>query len=180
MNKAVETAARAVEMAGAKLSDIRLPKILGDAYELHRVVQSYEAAQSLASEYDRHKAQLRPTTLEMIEMGLAITADEYDSARKVCHRARSGIFDIFADTDVILSPSAPGAAPLGLASTGTSTFNRLWTLMGTPCVNIPGLKDSIGLPLGVQFVAGLNGETRLLQLARQLETARPWFNKRPA
>ena len=44
MNKAVETAARAVEMAGAKLSDIRLPKILGDAYELYRVVQSYEAA----------------------------------------------------------------------------------------------------------------------------------------
>ena len=33
------------------------------------------------------------------------------------------------------SPSAPGAAPHGLGSTGEPTFNRLWTLLGTPCVN---------------------------------------------
>ena len=47
-----------------------------------------------------------------------------------------------ADFDVILSPSAPGAAPQGLTSTGSSIFNRLWTLMGTPCVNVPGLADA--------------------------------------
>ena len=47
-----------------------------------------------------------------------------------------------ADVDVILSPSAPGAPPKGLTSTGNSTFNRLWTLMGTPCVNVPGLGDA--------------------------------------
>jgi len=29
-----------------------------------------------------------------------------------------------SDFDVILSPSAPGAAPKGLASTGNSTFKR--------------------------------------------------------
>ena len=57
-----------------------------------------------------------------------------------------------ADVDVILSPSAPGAAPKGLSSTGSSTFNRLWTLMGTPCVNVPGLVDLSGLPLGVQVI----------------------------
>ena len=52
-------------------------------------------------------------------------------------RARA-LADLMADIDVILSPSAPGAAPKGLGSTGISTFNRLWTLMGTPCVNVPG------------------------------------------
>ena len=44
-----------------------------------------------------------------------------------------------ADGDVMLTPSAPGAAPDGLGSTGEPTFNRLWTLLGTPCVNVPGL-----------------------------------------
>jgi hypothetical protein len=29
----------------------------------------------------------------------------------------------------------------------------LWTLLGTPCVNVPGLVDPSGLPLGVQIVA---------------------------
>src|SRR3712207_7007727 len=39
--------------------------------------------------------------------------------------------EVFADIDVILTVSAPGEAPPTLASTGTSQFNRLWTLMGT-------------------------------------------------
>jgi Asp-tRNA(Asn)/Glu-tRNA(Gln) amidotransferase A subunit family amidase len=171
MNRAVEIAARAAEKAGAKLTDIRLPTILGEAYEMHRTVQGYEAAQSLASEYDRHKAELRTTTLEMVESGLSITADEYDNARKVCHRARSGIFEIFDQADVVLSPSAPGAAPLGLASTGTSTFNRLWTLMGTPCVNVPGLQDETGLPLGVQMIGPFGRDRETLEAALFVETA---------
>jgi amidase len=37
-----------------------------------------------------------------------------------------------------------------------------------------------GLPLGVQFVARFGEEDRLLQLARQLEVAQPWFNRLPA
>ena len=32
------------------------------------------------------------------------------------------------DYDVILTPSAPGAAPHGFATTGDPMFNRLWTL----------------------------------------------------
>jgi Asp-tRNA(Asn)/Glu-tRNA(Gln) amidotransferase A subunit family amidase len=140
MNAAVETAARAAEKAGARLSEVRLPAILGEAYELHRPIQSYEAARSLAFEYDRHGEALRASTREMIESGMAIDADSYDAARGTCRRARVATHELFANFDVILSPSAPGAAPEGLASTGTSTFNRLWTLMGTPCVNIPGLR----------------------------------------
>jgi len=37
-----------------------------------------------------------------------------------------------------------------------------------------------GLPLGVQFVARFGEEDRLLQVATQLETARPWFTRLPA
>ena len=76
-----------------------------------------------------------------------------------------------ADFDVILSPSAPGAAPKGLASTGTSTFNRLWTLMGTPCVNVPGLADPNGLPLGVQVIGRFGGDRATLEAALFVESA---------
>jgi Asp-tRNA(Asn)/Glu-tRNA(Gln) amidotransferase A subunit family amidase len=69
----------------------------------------------------------------------------------------------------LLTPSAPGAAPHGLSSTGSPTFNRLWTLMGTPCVNVAGLEDASGLPLGVQIVGRFGRDRNALEAALFLE-----------
>jgi Asp-tRNA(Asn)/Glu-tRNA(Gln) amidotransferase A subunit family amidase len=76
-----------------------------------------------------------------------------------------------ADVDVLLTPSAPGAAPKGLGSTGASIFNRLWTLMGPPCVNVPGLRDEMNLPLGVQIVGRFGDDRATLAAARFVERA---------
>ena len=43
--------------------------------------------------------------------------------------------------------------PKGLASTGDPRFNRLWTLMGVPCVNVPAIVVDGGLPVGAQVIA---------------------------
>ncbi len=75
-----------------------------------------------------------------------------------------------ADHDVILTPSAPGAAPHGFASTGNPMFNRLWTLMGTPCVNVPGLSEN-ELPLGVQIVGRFGRDRATLEAALFVEQA---------
>jgi amidase len=59
-------------------------------------------------------------------------------------------------------------------------FTQLANLTGTPAMSVPLHWTADGLPLGVQFVARFGEEDRLLQLAHQLETARPWFAKLPA
>ena len=79
--------------------------------------------------------------------------------------------DLAADFDVILTPSAPGAAPPGLASTGAPTFNKLWTLLGNPCVNVPGLSDAAALPLGMQIVGRFGRDRAALEAALFLERA---------
>ena len=67
--------------------------------------------------------------------------------------------------------AAPGAAPPGFASTGDPMFNRLWTLLGPPCINVPGLADQHGLPLGVQIVGRFARDRTALEAAWFLERA---------
>jgi Asp-tRNA(Asn)/Glu-tRNA(Gln) amidotransferase A subunit family amidase len=171
MAAALDTAARAAASGLGRVRDIGLPPVLGAAFRAHTTIVNYEGAHSLASEYERSKDRLARGVRELVENGTAVTAEAYDDARRTASEARRALAGLMADVDVILSPSAPGAAPKGLGSTGSSTFNRLWTLMGTPCVNIPGLADPSGLPLGVQVIGRFGNDRATLEAALFVEQA---------
>ncbi len=171
MRQAVEKAAQAAAAAGAKVEDVVLPPIFEDAFRAHATIQEYEACRALAFECDRFGDKLSRSLRELLDAAAAVTPDAYDAARRITKRARQSLADVMTDVDVLLTPSAPGAAPSGLASTGSPTFNRLWTLMGTPCVNVAGLADEIGLPLGVQIVGRFGRDRNALEAALFLERA---------
>ena len=168
MQKAVETAARIAEAAGATVVEVTLPPILEEAYAAQFTIQDYEVFRSLAYEYDRYRDLIGKNLREQLDGAAAISADAYDAARRTTRRARQALADMMSGHDVILTPSAPGAAPHGLTTTGNPMFNRLWTLMGTPCVNVPGLSDG-GLPLGVQIVGRFGRDRSALEAALFLE-----------
>jgi hypothetical protein len=52
-------------------------------------------------------------------------------------------------------------------------FTAMQNATGQPAINLPLQLERDGLPLGVQFVARYGDEMTLLQLAAELETARP-------
>jgi Asp-tRNA(Asn)/Glu-tRNA(Gln) amidotransferase A subunit family amidase len=170
MGNAVETAARIAEAAGAKVTDVTLPTLLEDAWAAQFVIQDYETFRATAFEYDRHRDAIGKQLREQLDRAAAITADEYDAARRTASRGRQVLADTMADHDVILTPSAPGAAPHGLGATGDPAFNRLWTLMGAPCANVPGLYEN-ELPLGVQIVGRFGRDHAMLEAALFLERA---------
>jgi Asp-tRNA(Asn)/Glu-tRNA(Gln) amidotransferase A subunit family amidase len=173
MQRAVESAARAAEKAGASVKEIALPPLLEEAWRIHGTIQNYEATRALAYEYDHHREQLPKLLGELLEKAANISADAYDDARRVSKRARQAFADTMADFDMMLTPSATGAAPHGLASTGDAKFNRLWTLLGAPCVNVAGLNDANGLPLGVQVIGRFGRDRAALEAACFIERALP-------
>ena len=170
MQHALEQAARAAERAGAAVIDVTLPAIMAEAFDAHPTVQDYEAFRALAFEYDHHRDRLGPLLRALLDDAATIPPEAYDIARRAARRARHALADLKTEFDVILTPSAPGAAP-DASSTGKAIFNRLWTLMGTPCVNVPGLHDASGLPLGVQIVGRFGRDKAALEAALFLETA---------
>ena len=170
MQKAVETAARIAAAAGATVTELVLPPLLADAYEAQFTIQDYENIRALAFEYDRHRDGIDKMLRDHLTTATAISADEYDAARRIASRARQVLADAMADYDVILTPSAPGAAPHGLGATGNPIFDRLWTLMGAPCVNVPGLSEN-DLPLGVQIVGRFGRDRSALEAALFVERA---------
>lgn len=171
MQNAVEIAARAAKKAGASVREVSLPPILEDAFRIHTTLQNYEAARALASEYDQHRDQLSKLLRALLDDAGKITSEAYDDARRTTKRARKAFTDLMADFDVMLTPSATGAAPEGLASTGDAKFNRLWTLIGPPCINVAGLADEKNMPLGIQIVGRFGRDLEALEAAHFVEQA---------
>jgi Asp-tRNA(Asn)/Glu-tRNA(Gln) amidotransferase A subunit family amidase len=170
MQKACETAGQIAQAAGAMVAEVTLPPLLEQAYAAQFTIQDYETFRALAFEYDRHRDRIDKLLRDQLDAAAAISADEYDAARRTASRGRQALAGTIADYDVILTPSAPGSAPHGLGATGNPMFNRLWTLMGAPCVNVPGLSED-GLPLGVQIVGRFGRDRAALEAALFLEQA---------
>jgi Asp-tRNA(Asn)/Glu-tRNA(Gln) amidotransferase A subunit family amidase len=169
--EALRIATAAAERAGASVRALSVPDIIAEAWRIHPTVQEFEAHQALAWEYRTQHAAMPPLLRALLDKSVGKPPSVYDAARSVANRARKALRALFDDVDVLLTLSAPGAAPKGLASTGEARFNRLWTLMGVPCVNIPAHVAEGGLPVGVQVVARFGDDAGALRAARFVELA---------
>jgi Asp-tRNA(Asn)/Glu-tRNA(Gln) amidotransferase A subunit family amidase len=169
--EALSSAARAAEHAGATVRDIALPEIFAEAWRLHPVIHLCEGHEALAWEYTNHRDDLPPLLRSRLDAGREIRPSEYEAALRVAIQARPALDLLFEDVDALLTYSAPGSAPQGLESTGDARFNRLWTLLGVPCVNVPAHIAGDGLPVGVQVIAQAGNDERALAAAHFLERA---------
>ena len=116
-----------------------------DILEHHRRIFNFEAARNYAYEYEEHHDQVSQVLRDTV-----LTPGPRTAVGGLCRGDRDGrkfrrhLDNIFADVDLLLTPSAAGEAPEGLGSTGDPSFNSIWTLAWMPCVTLPagtGPKD---------------------------------------
>jgi amidase len=98
---------------------------------------------------------------------------------------------IFEDHDVVLTPATAAPPPrigrlqgrgaLWTLNTvaGWVPYNGIWNVTGQPAASVPAGFGSDGLPRAVQLVGRPADEATLLSLAAQIESERPWAQKRP-
>ena len=169
--EAVRIAAAAAGRAGAYVRALKLPEIVAEAWRIHPTIQDFEAHHSFAWEYRENYDAMPPLLRGRLDESRDIAPAAYDAARAITIRARAALAQVFEDVDILLTLSAPGAAPNGLSSTGDPLYNRLWTLMGNPCVNVPAHLAEAGLPVGAQVIAAYGDDARALAAARFVEEA---------
>ena len=125
-------------------------------------------AANLDLEWEKGRERLSEPLRTLLARGREVSALAYQQALARVGILNDGFGEIFERFDAIVTPSAPGTAPKGLGSTGDPSFCTLWTLLGTPALNLPLMRGSNGLPLGVQLVGQRDDDARLLRTARWL------------
>lgn len=170
-------AAERLAAAGATVEDLVLPSPCEHLSDTHQVISYAEGSRAFLPELLLAGDRLAPGLLDKAENRRGITPARLLEAYTLADRCRPLFDALFAppDTpsgagalDVVLTPSAPGEAPEGLHTTGSDVFNRNWTLLHVPCVNVPVCRGPNGLPVGVTLVGPRQGDARLLEVAAAL------------
>jgi amidase len=166
---ALDAAREALERAGAVVAELAIAPEHHTLSEAQNTIMQFETVRAFAHERTQHSAELSPRFAQMLDAGMAIGADVYDRALARAAEARAGLIAFFGSCDAVLVPAAPGEAPAGLGSTGDPVFNRMWTLIGVPCVTLPARWADSGLPSGVQLIGRIGDDARLMSCAAFLE-----------
>lgn len=139
---------------------------------------------SFGSTWDR-------TKVDNLSLGLAkhcaANLRHFPAATARLRRTSAASAALYADWDVLLTPTLATPTPrlghLDPTNSFETVMGRLldWVAFtpyqnasGDPAISLPLGQDSAGLPIGMMFAAGAGREATLLELAFELEQARPW------
>jgi amidase len=136
-----------------------------------------------------------PLTQELIERAHRTTGIQVLEALTNLRGYSRRVARWWADHDVLLTPTlAQPPLPHGAlaAGPGEPAMDAIYkgmrfvpfcppaNITGQPAISLPLHLSADGLPVGVQLMGPPGGEELLLSLAAQVESARPWADRRPA
>ncbi|HUO67107.1 MAG TPA: amidase [Gammaproteobacteria bacterium] len=181
---AVEQALEQLNRITAGSSDVALPDV-GYAYTVLGA-ETYEYHAKMVADPAK-RALYSPITLMRIESGKGTSADDYIDARRRMTIARNTIADLFANVDVLVTPTfmhTPPTIAASLASPPDESVmirNTLpFDVLGLPTISVPCGFTRAGLPIGVQITGPRLGEARVYALAHAYEQATDWHKREPA
>lgn len=138
-----------------------------------------------------HPARIEPRIRQLLAVAGLIKGPKLGAWTERRALAKAEKLNTFFDSyDLLLMPTTPTpATPFGRAdgniaavtarARATASFTAIWNIAGNPAVAVPTGHSTAGLPLSAQLVGPVNGEPVIIEIAAQIERARPWSHRRP-
>ena len=195
---AVQAAARLCESLGHIVEEADPQLDLTALRPLNARISAANTARSCGLRWkalgrDPNPKDVEAATWAVYQRGLKVSGVEYVEAIAAVHAAGRRMGAFLSKYDVILSTVLAGPPPkLGYLNqngdvetfvervTSYLSVTPLHNATGTPAMSVPLHWTADGLPVGVHFAGRYGEEATLLQLAVQLETVQPWFDRVPA
>jgi aspartyl-tRNA(Asn)/glutamyl-tRNA(Gln) amidotransferase subunit A len=130
-------------------------------------------------------------TRRKLELGAALDAPTYIKARRDLAKMRRDAASVFNTVDVLVTPTAPVAAPrlvdypktfddlLALEGSSVLRNTRPFNMLAIPALTVPCGFTRDGLPVGLQIAAPLWQERRIFAMAKAFEAATDWHERTP-
>jgi aspartyl-tRNA(Asn)/glutamyl-tRNA(Gln) amidotransferase subunit A len=181
---AVNHAVSTLAALGAEIRDIDL------SVPTDRTLQSAEAYAVHAEFVARSPELYQPETLRRIRTGQDVSVDALFESRRELQRVRQDIASVFANLDLLVTPTTPLPAPAIaelkqhpdllrprelLLLRNTRPIN-VW---GLPAISVPCGFSAAGLPIGLQIIGPHWGEALVLRVADAYEQATAWHKREP-
>lgn len=168
---------RALVVIGTLVADVRDLRL---EVSSDRSVQAAESFAYHAQPAARTPELYQPETLRRIRSGENISAPEYIQRRRELDRERRRARDIFANVDLLVTPTMPIPAPSIAALKNDSAAlrpaelvllrnTRPFNVWGLPTVSVPCGVTKNGLPIGLQIAGPHWREDLVLRLAHAYE-----------
>ncbi len=180
---AVDEALAVIKTLVAEFREIEI------AIPTDRVVQNAESYAVHADHVERTPELYQPETLRRIRFGENISAAEYIRSRRELDIERRRAHDLFAEVDLLVTPTTPIPAPaiaelkknseaLRPAELVLLRNTRPFNVWGLPAISVPCGFTKSGLPIGLQIAGPRWREDLVLRLAQAYEAATEWHARR--
>jgi Asp-tRNA(Asn)/Glu-tRNA(Gln) amidotransferase A subunit family amidase len=155
--------------SGAEVVELPLPPSFQHVIPAWDIIKQAELYAYHRPLFMARRDEYPPKLRGRLDKGAAILGHEY--AQHLQHRIlfQREMCAAMADVDAVVMPVASSTAPRDLSTTGSSYFNRPWTVSGFPAMSLPTGLDKNGLPFAMQIAAQPYAEERLLAVAAWCE-----------
>ncbi|KAK6948893.1 hypothetical protein Daesc_008964 [Daldinia eschscholtzii] len=163
---ALEAGAKLLRDHGAEVEEIELPPEFNRMPEWHGVILDSDARATFLPEYRIAKDKLTSLLVEHVENTSRISRAAQLKAFDGVAALRPVIDKTAGKYTAVLTPSVVDEAPVGIEFTGSPAFNKIWTALHVPVVNVPGFRGENGMPVGLSLVAPRYRDRHLLVVSK--------------